>query len=272
MSARWSTLGVWALVMASAVYWGLKLWVQPMAVPGHATVAMLDAGNRGELSRVLGTGTPTAQPQSAQVAPPVEDTRLSLLGVLNPLSAHAAKEGVALIAIDGQPARAFRIGAPVDGDRVLQSVGPRSASLGPRGAAATVTLELPALPEAARGVPGAGAAPAQAPGQQAPPEPSQLPSQEQPPAFRPPPQPFAPQSTAPQSMPTTRMPVTPGVRPPPFSNPQFPNPQFPNPQFPNPSFPNRMPGNNPNQVPPTSFQTGPSEMNPVAGRQTETMR
>ena len=256
MSARWSTLGVWALVMASAVYWALKLWVEPLPVPNNVAVAALDGSSRGEVGRVLGIGTPAAQPQAMQAPPPVVDTRLNLLGVLNPLPARAAKEGVALIAIDGQPAKAFRVGMPVDGDRVLQGVGPRSATLGPRGGPATLTLELPALPEAARGVPGAGAqsmaaqiaAPdsSQGASQELPPE--QLPGL--PPVFRPPPQQPAAAGPAPFAGP--RLPLAPGVRQAPFSN--------------------RVPGSPPNQVPPSAFQSGPNEIAPVAGRQTETMR
>jgi len=38
------------------------------------------------------------------------------------------------------------------------------------------------------------------------------------------------------------------------------------------TLPNRMPGNNPNQGPPTSLQNWLSEMAPVTGRQTEKTR
>jgi general secretion pathway protein C len=68
--------------------------------------------------------------------------------------------------MDGKPARAYRVGADLDGGWVLQAVGQRSASLGPAGAAPAVQLELPALPTPATGTlrpadpsGGAGAAP-----------------------------------------------------------------------------------------------------------------
>jgi general secretion pathway protein C len=82
------------------------------------------------------------------------------VGVLSPRASTARREGVALIALDGKPAKAYKVGAVVEGDKVLQSVGARNATLGPKGGPAVVALSLPALPEAARGTPGgAGAAP-----------------------------------------------------------------------------------------------------------------
>jgi general secretion pathway protein C len=55
-----------------------------------------------------------------------------------------AGKGVALLAIDGKPAKAFRIGSTVDAGWVLQSVQPRSVALGPEvGGPARLLLELP---------------------------------------------------------------------------------------------------------------------------------
>jgi general secretion pathway protein C len=56
-----------------------------------------------------------------------------------------------LIAVDGKPPKAFVVGAQLDGDLVLQSVSLRTASIGPAQGAASVRLELPALPAAATG-------------------------------------------------------------------------------------------------------------------------
>jgi general secretion pathway protein C len=80
-----------------------------------------------------------------------------------PRAGTAGSEGgVALIAVDGKPARAFPVGKRVDGDLVLQSVSLRSAELGPGQGAASLRLELPALAAPATGTlppPGGGAAP-----------------------------------------------------------------------------------------------------------------
>ena len=77
-------------------------------------------------------------------------SRFKLLGVAAPRRG-GDRNGLALIAVDGKPARSFAVGAAVDGEMLLQSVHARGAQLGARGAAAQVTLELPALPLAATG-------------------------------------------------------------------------------------------------------------------------
>ena len=140
MLLRWMTLGVWAAVAASAVHWGLKVWVVSPAVPQAVQVADAGPAPRGDLSRLLGVDAPVV---TAAAAPePAADARFNLIGVVSPKAAQAVREGVALIAVDGKPPKAFRVGAVVDGQNVLQSVDARSASLGPRGGASLVALRL----------------------------------------------------------------------------------------------------------------------------------
>lgn len=153
MSARLGSLLIWALVAASAVYWGLLVWAQPQPVPAHATVVQTNPALQGDLSRLLGAD-PVA-PASPVAAVPVADVRLTLVGVVSPRGNKNQREGLALISVDGKPARTYRVGAVVDGERVLQSVSLRGAELGPRGGAAQVSLSIPAPAEAARGIPGA---------------------------------------------------------------------------------------------------------------------
>jgi general secretion pathway protein C len=154
MSVRWWSFLVWALAAASAVYWGLKLWTQPLTAPPQTVLAQASPGLQGDLTRLLGADTPVAVASVA--AEPVADNRFALVGVVSPRSAAAAREGVALIAVDGKPAKAYRVGAKVDGDQVLQAVGPRSANLGPAGGAALIALKIAPPAEAARGTLGAG--------------------------------------------------------------------------------------------------------------------
>lgn len=156
MSARWWSLLVWALAAASAVFWGLKLWAQPQPVPAHASVVQASPELQGDLTRLLGAD-PVAVVASAAAAP-VADARLTLVGVVSPRGNSHQREGLALISVDGKPARTYRVGAVVDGERVLQAVSLRSASLGPRDGAVQVSLSLPAPIEAARGFPGAARA------------------------------------------------------------------------------------------------------------------
>ena len=160
MVSRFAAFVTWAAVAASIVFWALRLWTQPMAVPVHATVVATAAGFKGDVGRVLGLDVPLAGPSTA--APPVQaDPRFRLIGVVAPRSAGAQAEGLALIATDGKPAKAYRVGKEVDGELVLQGVHARGASLGPRGQPAQIDLQLPALPPPSTGtMPGpAGIAP-----------------------------------------------------------------------------------------------------------------
>lgn len=150
MSARWWTLGVWALAAASVLYWALQIFVTPRAAPPHTQTAAPAVALRGDLSRLLGVDAPP--PPTAAEAEVPADARFQLIGVVSPRSSHAAREGLALIAVDGKPAKAYRVGAVVDGDTVLQSVAARGAELGPRGGAAAVALKLTPPAPAATGV------------------------------------------------------------------------------------------------------------------------
>ncbi|MBX3600049.1 MAG: hypothetical protein KF863_05465 [Rubrivivax sp.] len=157
MSARWVSLLAWAAVAASAVFWGLRVFVQAPAAPPQARLADPSVALRGDLTRLLGADAPVAVARPAPVA--VADPRFTLIGVASPRdAARGSREGVALIATDGKPARAYRVGATVDGDHVLQSVSQRGAQIGPRGGPPAVALELPPPAPPATGRPGPGAA------------------------------------------------------------------------------------------------------------------
>lgn len=154
MQARVVAFVVWALVAASAMYWLLRLSARSPVAPAHTAAVAAVTPPRGDLTRVLGAPPPAAK--SEPLVEPALAARFKLLGVAAPRQGGDAV-GLALIAVDGKPARGFKVGAPVDGDIVLQSVHPRGAALGARGAGPQVQLELPALPPPATGRPGAGA-------------------------------------------------------------------------------------------------------------------
>ena len=161
MTARWLAFAVWACAAASALFWGLRWFVHPAPAPGFTRVVATAASPQGDLSRLFGGDAP-----AVAAAAPAAASRFHLLGVVAPRSDTASREGLALIAVDGKPARSYRIGAVVDGDLVLQDVRPRGVSLGPRDGAANVKLEIPPPVAAATGtlpLPGAGMPPAAAP-------------------------------------------------------------------------------------------------------------
>ena len=157
MWARWSTFLVWALVAASGVFWGLKLAASPLAAPPQTVLAQAAPAAGGDWSRLFGAEPPPPAAAAAP-APPPESSRFQLIGVLAPRPAAARSQGVARIAVDGKPARAYRVGAVIDGEHVLQAVQARAVAIGPRQGPATIALELPPLPPPATGVPAAAAA------------------------------------------------------------------------------------------------------------------
>lgn len=155
MAARLSAFILWAVVAASLAFWAMRVVVSPTPVPPHATPVSTTQTARGDIARVF------ADPQVAApvAAQPALASRFKLIGVMAP-KPGAAAGGVALIAVDDKPARAYVIGAQLDTDLVLQTVSMRSAAIGsPQGSAPAVVLELPPLPAPATGtLPSAGAA------------------------------------------------------------------------------------------------------------------
>ena len=141
------SLWFWASVAAVAFSGGLRLLVKPIPVPGQALVASVAAPLGGDLSRLL--GTPPAQPLAA-AAP--ADGRFKLIGVVAPRAGQAS--GLALISVDGKPARALAVGREVEPGLRLLAVTQRQADLGAATGAASLTLVLPMLAEANRGRPG----------------------------------------------------------------------------------------------------------------------
>ena len=143
LQSKWAVAGatfaLWALVAASAVYWGLKI-----ATPSRPAVAAPPAvrapapADPAAVARLLG-----ASPAAASV-PTVASlsSRFTLVGVV----ASRSRTGAALIAVDGRPAKPFRVGAAIDEGLVLQSVEARRATLAAsREGPPVLTLELPAV-------------------------------------------------------------------------------------------------------------------------------
>lgn len=205
MLARLSAFVVWALVAATAVFWGLRLLARPQPAPAYA-LAVGDATTlRGDLTRLFGATPVAAAGNDAPTAPELA-SRFKLLGIMAPKpssSEPAHRTGYALIAVDDKPPRAFAVGASVDSGLVLQAVSLRTASIGPADGAAAVQLEIPPLPAPSTGTlppMGSAAMPSQPPA--AVPPPSPVPPANRPgvginPAGRPVPMPRSPGAAPP---------------------------------------------------------------------------
>jgi len=137
---RWSapvaTLCLWALAAGSLVFWGLRLAAPTQQAVPPAVSSGAAAWGTGDVARLLG-----APGESAPVA--AAPTRYNVLGVI----ADGAQRGAALIAVDGNAPRPFRVGQAVDSGYVLQSVDGGQARLGAElNGATTMTLQVPKDP------------------------------------------------------------------------------------------------------------------------------
>ena len=139
------TTAVWAVLGLSAVAWGLALWPsdsQPLAVSlASVEVTPMPVLQAADIAKVLGSSS--AAPASSPVAAAPTAVGMSLLGVAMAGKANA----IAIISLDGQPAKPFHVGATVSTGLVLQAVTSTQALLGSALKSPTLsTLELPKRP------------------------------------------------------------------------------------------------------------------------------
>lgn len=138
---RLATLALWALAGASVVYWGLRLSAPAAGLPVLAVAGARPAPDAQALARLLGA---VAAPAAAMAPVAGAASRFALIGVL---AGRTSGGGAALIAVDGQPAKPYRVGAEVDAGLVLQALGPRQAHLGAAlDGPAALTLDMPQRP------------------------------------------------------------------------------------------------------------------------------
>ena len=138
MSSRWTGFFIWALVAASTAFWGVKIFAATRPVPPGAQAPQAVAAN-GPMERLFGA---VAVQTAAAPATHPESERFQLVGVIAP-PGGAAQGGFAIITLDGQPARTWRVGATVDGNTSLLGVSKRGAEFGPQGGPTSFTLQLP---------------------------------------------------------------------------------------------------------------------------------
>ena len=133
-----------ALAAASVAYWVLK-WPAPVStVRAMAPEPVSAAIDTSKVARLLGANPDAAAGAPGAPAPTVNaQSKYKLLGVI----AQGSRGGSALIAINDEPAKPYRVGERLTDDLVLQSVKARSATLAPdMQGGGSVTLELPPLP------------------------------------------------------------------------------------------------------------------------------
>lgn len=131
---------LWLAAGLGGGYWVLQAWGRSPVTPVPAAVSLPPVVDSALLARALGA-MPAAAPV-AEAAPPAA-SRYLLQGVV----AVGTARGAALIAVDGQPARPFGLGAEVAAGLVLQAVSARQVRLGPDlQGPASLTLDMPPTP------------------------------------------------------------------------------------------------------------------------------
>jgi len=124
------------LAAASVVFWALQVSAPADSMAPPAVVNVMPPVDPAAIARLLGAASASA----TTATQPSAAARFALLGVV----ADETRQGAALIAVDGQAARPFRVGAVVAPGYVLQSVTPQAAALGSRIDSNTAfTLQLP---------------------------------------------------------------------------------------------------------------------------------
>jgi general secretion pathway protein C len=128
---------LWLLAALVTIYWVLQIWGRGPLMPVVAMAGNPPMADPVAVGRALGAvpEAPAAQP----VAPPLS-SRFRLVGLVG----QPAQRGAALIAVDGQPPRPVAVGAAVEGELRLLSVGRNTVRLGMRaGDPAAFELSLP---------------------------------------------------------------------------------------------------------------------------------
>ncbi|WP_165456772.1 type II secretion system protein N [Aquabacterium lacunae] len=149
MLSRFFALLIWAAVALSAAYWGLRWFGKGPGVPPGTTPAMVESALRGDVSRLL-SGPVKTVADTTTPAPNALAGRVQLLGVVAPRQ-EDSRAGVALLTIDGKPARAYKVGQTVDGDLVIQKILQKQVQIGRADSPASLTLDLAGLPLASTG-------------------------------------------------------------------------------------------------------------------------
>ena len=123
---------IWATAAGGVMYWGLLL-TAPAALPvvGLASAPIAPSQSMPTVAKVLGHATSLPQ------APAPTSVQYQLVGVI----ASTTGQGSALIAVGGQPPRAFRVGQEVSEGVKLVSLAPKQARLQSNGQ--DMVLELP---------------------------------------------------------------------------------------------------------------------------------
>jgi general secretion pathway protein C len=150
MLSRFFALLIWGAVALGVAFWGLRWFGKSMTVPPGTASATMDNSLRGDVSKLLAGPAKAVDAVAAPTQQAALAGRLQLLGVVAPRQ-EGGHAGVALLVLDGKPARAYRLGQAVDGELVVQTISQRQVQIGTQGGPVAVSLDLPLMPAATTG-------------------------------------------------------------------------------------------------------------------------
>lgn len=138
--ATWAAGLLWLAAGLGTGYWFLHIQGQGAWTPVQGLAPSVPQADSEAVARALGAQVAAVQTAAA----PAPAARLQLLGVV----VQGRQQGAALIAVDGQPPRPWRVGAEVADGLFLQSIDRQSARLGEtRSGPVTMELPVPPLPK-----------------------------------------------------------------------------------------------------------------------------
>lgn len=130
-----AAFALWALAAGSALFWALRGATPAPAPAPVAGTASLPPVDVQAVARAL--GAVAAAPVAAPPPPPIA-SRLALRGVVT-----QGGRGAALLSLDGQPAKPYRVGAAIEDGWRLHAVTPHAATIAATDGSQRATLQMP---------------------------------------------------------------------------------------------------------------------------------
>lgn len=151
MVSRLFSFITWALCALGLAYWGMAWMASPLPVPAHALSVGLSDMPKTDPQRLLSLSEQAAAPEESSVSPSAVSQRVQLVGLMAGTPNHAAA-GIALLVVDGKPAKAYRVGQSIDAELVVLSISRQGVNIGVPGDPTGVTLAAQSLPPPNTGI------------------------------------------------------------------------------------------------------------------------
>lgn len=145
MVSRIFSFITWALCAMGIAYWGMTWLASPLPVPAHAVLAGLSGMPASDPRRLLSLSEQALAREEPTVSQSAISQRVQLIGLMagTPQHPHA---GIALLTVDGKPAKAYRVGQAIGSEWVVLSIAKQGVSIGMPGDTEGVTLAAQSLP------------------------------------------------------------------------------------------------------------------------------